>query len=214
MNQTLHNRLKAALETSLDQTFGAVVAVRINGKRLIETGIGYQDLNREISMPTDATFYIYSVTKSLLATAILHLVRKEILNLDAPAQYYLPELSLDPTITIRHLLSHTSGLSDYGEMPSYFNAVKTMPSIPWSRETFLDITLAQRLRFTPGTDWAYSNPGYLVLRYILERVTHLSLQQLLHQVIFAPLALQKTFVPKRVFEKTIKGVKKLSGYTL
>lgn len=194
MNQTLHKQLKAAIEKST-QTPGAAVAVRINGEPLFEAGIGYQDLNYEIPMSADASFYIYSVTKTLLATALLNLVSKETLRLDDSVQPYLPDFPLDPAITLCHLLSHTSGIPDYGGMSSYFDAVKATPTIPWSRETFLNLTLAQGLRFAPGTDWAYSNIGYLVLRCILEQVTQLSLQQLLRQVIFSPLALQKTFVP-------------------
>lgn len=204
MNQTLHKQLKAAIEESLSQTqvSGTAVAVRVNEEVFFETGVGYEDLNHEIPMSTDANFYIYSVTKSLLATALLHLVSKEILRLDDSVQLYLPDFPLDPTITIRHLLSHTSGIPDYGEMSFYFDAVKATPTTPWSKETFLNLTLAQDLRFAPGTDWAYSNIGYLVLKCILEQVTQLSLQQLLHQVIFSPLALQKTFVPNTLGDVT------------
>ena len=211
MNQTLHNHLKSAIAQSLSQTQtpGAAVAVRLNGKPLFETGVGYQDLNQDVPMPTDASFYIYSITKSLLATALLDFVSKGILNLDASARSYLPDFSLDPSITLRHLLSHTSGLSDYGEMPAYSNAVKATPSAPWSSERFLTLALNQGLRFAPGTGWAYSNLGYLILKCILERAAQLSLQQLLHRVVFSPLSLQKTFVPN-----TLGDVLNLTpGYT-
>ena len=209
MNQTLHEQLTSAVEQSLSaQTPGAAVAVRLNGETLFETGVGYQDLNGEAPMLANANFYIYSVTKSLLAIASLYLVSQEILDLDAPAQFYLPDLPLNTSITLRHLLSHTSGLPDYGNMPAYFDAVKASPTEPWSRTTFLDLAQTQ-VRFPPGKGWAYSNIGYLVLRCILERVTGLSMQQLLSQVIFSPLSLQRTFA-----SNTLSNAANLTpGYT-
>lgn len=157
-------------------------------------GVGYQDLNRTQPLSADASFYIYSVTKSLLATASLDLVSKGILNLDDSIQSHLPNFSLDPSIALRHVLSHTSGLPDYGGMSTYSDAIKATPTVPWSEETFLNL-ITQGLRFSPGTDWQYSNVGYLILKCILEGITGLSMQQLLHQVIFNPLSLQRTFVP-------------------
>ncbi|GAB4217663.1 MAG: serine hydrolase domain-containing protein [Synechococcales cyanobacterium] len=159
--------------------------------------MGYQDLNYVQDLPADASFYIYSVTKTLLATVSLDLVGKGILNLDDSIQSYLPDIFLDPAITLRHLLSHTSGLPDYGGMSDYSHAVKVTPTAPWSEATFLNLVI-QGLRFAPGQGWHYSNIGYLVLKCVLERVTELTMQQLLHQVIFSPLSLQRTFVAKKL----------------
>ncbi|WNZ25432.1 beta-lactamase family protein [Leptolyngbya sp. NK1-12] len=204
MNQTLHQELKSAIEHSLrkSQTPGAAVAIRLNGEPFCEMGVGYQDLNYTQPLSKDASFYIYSVTKSLLATASLDLVGKGILNLDDSVQHHLPDFSLDPSITIRHLLGHTSGLPDYGGMSTYFDALKAAPTVPWSEETFLNLVTQERC-LPPGTDWQYSNIGYLVLKRILKRITGLSMQQLLHQVIFSPLALQSTFVPNTLDDVTV-----------
>jgi D-alanyl-D-alanine carboxypeptidase len=204
VNQTLHKELKSAIEQSLHKSHipGAAVAIRVNDAPLFETGVGYQDLNHTQPLPTDASFYIYSVTKSLLATASLYLVNKGILNLDDSIQLHLPDFSLDPSITLRHLLSHTSGLPDYGGMSTYYNAVKATPTAAWSEETFLNL-INQGLHFPAGTSWQYSNIGYLVVKFILKQVTGLSMQQLLSQVIFNPLSLQKTFVPNTLDDVTV-----------
>ena len=71
MTQNLQEQLKLGLEHTLQksQTPGATVAVHINGQPFLERGVGYQDLEHEISLPTDANFYIYSITKSLQDTA-------------------------------------------------------------------------------------------------------------------------------------------------
>jgi D-alanyl-D-alanine carboxypeptidase len=101
VNQTLYKQLESGIKQSLSKshTPGAAVTIRLNGEALVEMGVGYQDLNYEQPLPADASFYIYSVTKSLLATVTLDLVGKDILNLDDPIQSYLPDFSLDNSIT-------------------------------------------------------------------------------------------------------------------
>ena len=179
------------------QVPGAAIAICINGQAFLETGIGYRDINHEMSLSTDARFYIYSITKTLIATASLHLVGKGLLELDAPVQSYCTDFPLDTSITLRHLLSHTSGLPDYGGVSAYSEAVKANPCSPWSTKVFLDLVY-KGLQFVPGEGWAYSNIGYLLIKGILEKTTGLSLQKLLERVVFSPLALKSTFVPKNL----------------
>ncbi len=197
MDQDLREQLRLVVRQSLikAQTPGAAVAIRVNGQAFLETGIGYQDSNHEMPLPTDANFYIYSITKSLIATASLYLVSEGLLDLDAPVQTYLTDFPLGSSVTLRQLLSHTSGLPDYGGVPAYSEAVKANPGSPWSAETFLDLAQTQGLQFAPSTGWEYSNIGYLLLKRTLERITGLSIQELLEQIIFNPLSLKKTFVP-------------------
>lgn len=211
MDQDLREQLRLVVRQSLvkAQTPGAAVAIRVNGQVFLETGIGYQDRNHEVPLSTDANFYIYSITKSLIATASLHLVGEGLLELDAPVQTYLTDFSLFSSVTLRQLLSHTSGLADYGGVPAYCEAVKANPSSPWSTEAFLDFADSQGLQFAPGKGWAYSNIGYLLIKCILEKTTGLSIQKLLNKVIFSPLSLKKTFVPT-----TLDDVGELTpGYT-
>lgn len=211
MDRDLQEQLKLLVGQSLtkSQIPGAAIAIRVDGQAVLETSIGYQDRDCEVLLPTDANFYIYSVTKSLIATALLYLVSEGLLELDASVQAYLPDFPLNISITLRQLLSHTSGLPDYGGMPAYSEAVKANPGSPWSTEAFLNLAYTQGLQFAPGEAWAYSNVGYLLLKCILERTTGLSIQQLLNKVIFNPLSLKKTFVPT-----TLDNVNELTpGYT-
>lgn len=202
MNQDFQEQLKSIVEHSLDEseTPGAALAVHINGQPFLETSVGHQDIKREVLLPNDAKFYIYSITKSIIATAALSLVNQGQLELDGSVQPYLPNAFLDTSVTLRQLLSHTSGLADYGETSTYRDAVKVTPNSPWSVEAFLDFAKTQGLRFTPGEGWAYSNIGYLLLRCVLETVTGLSIQQLFQEVVFKPLSLQKTFVPSTLYD--------------
>ncbi|HLO84836.1 MAG TPA: serine hydrolase domain-containing protein [Nostocaceae cyanobacterium] len=196
MSEYLKEQLKLAVENFLSksQIPGAAVAVYVNSQAFLELGIGYQNLSHTVLLPTDANFYIYSITKSLLATVSLYLVNQGLLTLDTSLQPYTP--FLDTPITLRQLLSHTSGLPEYGELPIYFASVKANPASPWSTQEFLEIIQKQGLQFPPGQGWKYSNIGYLVLRCVLEKITGLSIQQLLEKVIFNPLGLQKTFLPQ------------------
>src|SRR5262245_32750754 len=106
------------------------MALRINGE--------LRDTPTELSPET--VFPIYSITKTFTAIWVLRLVEIGSLRLDADVRQWLPELSLPPAITLRHLLRHTSGLRDYGPLPEYQEAVRTRPAHPWTRQEFLDAT--------------------------------------------------------------------------
>ncbi|MBW4621360.1 MAG: beta-lactamase family protein [Cyanosarcina radialis HA8281-LM2] len=211
VNRNLREQLKFTIERSLakSQIPGAAIAIWRSGRAFLEISVGYRDKERKIPMPADANFYIYSITKTLIATASLYLVSEGLLELDAPIKTYVTDFPLDDAVTLRQLLSHTSGLPDYGAVPASFEAVKANPSSPWSTEAFLDLARTQGLQFPPGTGWAYSNIGYLLVKIILERTSGLSIEKLLNKVIFSPLGLKKTFVPT-----TLEDVDRLTpGYT-
>ena len=210
-NQGLLEQLKLTVEQTLHkfQVPGTAVAIHINGQPFLEAGVGYQDIECNIPLPTNAKFYIYSITKSLLAIALLKLVEEGQLNLDTPVQSYLPNSPVDTPVTLQQLLSHTSGLPDYGGTSSYGKAVQATPSTPWTTEAFLNLARMQGLQFSPGTGWAYSNIGYLLIKCVLEKITNASLQAILQELIFKPLSLQNTFVPS-----TLSDVRGLTpGYS-
>lgn len=173
---------------------GAGLALLLDGQPLLVAAAGYRDLERTVAITSAAQFYLYSLTKSLLAAAILQLVAPGRLALDTPVQAYLPQVSLAAPVTVRQLLNHTGGIPDYSDLPSYYEAVKARPAHPWTPGEFLAATLPRGLDFAPGQAWRYSNVGYLLLRQLLERVTGGSLQAALTHHIFAPLGLQQTFV--------------------
>lgn len=211
MNPEIQNQIKLRVEQTLQEseTPGAAIAIYTSCQPFLSMGIGYQDLKHEVSLPADAIFYIYSITKILLATAALNLVGRGQLDLDASVQPYLPNFPLDESITLRKLLSHTSGLPNYGEVSAYFDALKATPHYPWSRTKFLSLAQSQGLKFPPGQGWAYSNIGYLLLKLILEKVTNLPIQQYLEKIVFNSLNLKRTF-----FVNTLEDARGLTpGYS-
>ena len=159
-------------------------AVRVNGE-LRPTAC---------DLAADSLFPIYSITKTLTAICALRLAESEALRLDAAGRQWLPEVNLPATITVTHLLRHTSGLRDYGALPEYHRAVCAHPDQPWTRRQFIEAVLPQGLLFDPGEGWAYSNVGYMLLIDILERVTGQPFPRILEEFVIAPLALGRMSV--------------------
>ena len=196
MDQVMRAALQGAVDSVLAQAQmpGAAIAIQIESEPLLALGVGYQDLDQTIPLSTDASFYIYSVTKSLIAAVVLHQVSTGCLGLDAPIQDYWSNFPVATPITLRQILSHTSGLPDYGGLAAYHEAVKATPGAPWSPEDFLEVACRRGLLFDPGQGWAYSNIGYLALKLLLEKVTGQSVQDYLNELCFTPLGLTQTFV--------------------
>lgn len=122
----------------------------------------------------------WSFTKTVLSAASLSLVRDGLIGLD--------DTVIEGPFTLRQLLRHEAGLADYGELAEYHAAV-TQGEAPWSADEMLQRLDASRLRHVPGTNWQYSNVGYMFVARLLERVTGLALEEALSQRVFAPLGL-------------------------
>lgn len=173
---------------------GAAVAVRRAGRSVIDGAAGFADLAATTPLAAGARFPVYSVTKTFIAAAVLRLVERGVVVLDAPIQRYLPELALPATPTVRQLLRHTGGIPDYGGLPEYHEAVRSCPERPWSANEFLDRTLAATPAWAPGVRFAYSNIGYMLLRLLLERLSGGTLATVLATDVFGPLGLCQTTV--------------------
>ncbi len=176
---------------------GGAIALAIDGQ-VEAIGVGLRDLDRREPLRPEARFYLYSVTKLLLATAALRLVELGNASLDQPVDELLPDLAVKVPATLRQVLNHTAGLPDYGAMPGYFHDLKTDPAAPWTDEAFLTRTLRAGLLYPPGQGWAYSNVGSLLVRQMIERVTGDTLRDALNNLIFAPLGLRRTAVAESI----------------
>ncbi len=124
----------------------------------------------------------WSITKSVLAVAVLRLIDMGSLSLDDRFD--------DWPFTIRQLLGHTSGLTNYGG-PAYQQAVASGDPV-WPVEELLERGNARRLLFVPGEGWAYSNIGYLFIRRLIERIMGSDLDQALRRLIFSPMRIKGT----------------------
>jgi CubicO group peptidase (beta-lactamase class C family) len=142
----------------------------------------------------DARFLLYSVSKTIVAAALLRLVARGMLALDRAPAHWLPEFAPAGRITLRQLLQHTGGIADYGGLAAYHAAMRA-GGPPWSFEEFLARTAAERLRFAPGMGWSYSNIGYALLLRVLARAGGGDAAAVLAREIFAPLGIASATVP-------------------
>jgi D-alanyl-D-alanine carboxypeptidase len=146
----------------------------------------------------EPAFLAYSITKTFTAALILKLCEEGKLRLDDRVATWFPRIAHAARISLRQLLNHTGGIPDYGGIPAYHEAVKSSPSTPWTFDRFAAETFEKGLLFEPGQDWAYSNPGYMLLKRVAEDVTGVSYRALVSERIARPFGLRRTFVAESI----------------
>jgi D-alanyl-D-alanine carboxypeptidase len=146
----------------------------------------------------EPAFLIYSLTKTFTAVLLLLLGEQGRLSLDDRLARWFPSIAEANQISLRQLLNHTAGIPDYGGLRTYHDELRVSPSKPWSFERFAAETFDKGLRFAPGTGWAYSNPGYMLLKRIAEEVGGTTFANLIADQIAQPLGLNRTFVTESI----------------
>ena len=168
---------------------GLSLAVVRDGHIVYQNAYGLADLELKVPVTADTVFQIQSITKTFTATAIMMLVEEGKVGLDDTVSKYLegtPE-SWSP-ITVRHLLTHTSGIKDFINEPT------ASLRIDVSEQEVLTATAPRPLNFTPGEQYAYSNTGYHLLAMIIRKVTGQYYGDFLAERIFKPLGMERTRV--------------------
>ncbi len=178
------------IESYLDENNipGGLVAVASRG-RIVHLK-PYGMANVELSVPvTDSTvFEIGSISKQFVSAAVMLLVQEDRLELDDPIHQYLPNLPSEWLgVTVRHLLTHTSGIPDYEEIRTY-----DVYGFRLTPEEVIQIAHSRPMDFAPGAGWYYSNTGYFLLSMIVERIEGRPLGQVLQSRIFEPLGMTQT----------------------
>ena len=191
---------------------GLAVLVRRDGQTVFERGYGVRNLRTMARIDARTDFRLASFTKQFTAMAIMLLVHDGKLRYDERLTDIFPAFpAYGRAITIRHLLTHTSGLPDYEDL---------MGDNRWSATHQIQddevLTLLEQQtagKFAPGSNWAYSNSGYVVLGLIVAKVAGEPFGQFLHNRIFRPLHMAHTLVyingkntvPERAYGHTKEG---------
>src|SRR5258707_8566263 len=123
---------------------GCALVVSVDGQLALEAGFGSADLAGTTPLAADACSYIYSATKTLLATATLQLVQQGRVALDTAVQTYLPTLPLATAVTVRQLLRHTGGIPDFRGVADYLDSLRGTPYPAHASETVVKATPAAR----------------------------------------------------------------------
>lgn len=176
---------------------GLAVLVRKDGRTLVERSCGVRELRTRRPIDARTGFRLASVTKQMTAAAVMLLVREGRLRYEDTLPQALPGYSpYASAVTIRHLLTHTSGLPDYEQLMDEAEKQKGPRWSPTRQirddEVLALLLQAERLRFVPGSGWAYSNSGYVVLGLVVARAAGKPFGEVLRERIFAPLGMSRT----------------------
>jgi CubicO group peptidase (beta-lactamase class C family) len=171
--------------------FNGTVLVAEQGKVIYKKGFGMANMELQIPNQTDSKFRLGSITKQFTAMLILQLVEQGKLKLDVPITTYLPNYPkmTGDKITLHHLLTHSSGIPNYTSFPNFRKEVSLNPYTP---EEFLKVFSSLPLEFNPGDKFSYSNSGYFLLGYIIEKTTGKTYEKCLQENIFKPLKMVNT----------------------
>jgi CubicO group peptidase (beta-lactamase class C family) len=188
-----------------DRFSGSILIAR-DGKVLARAGYGMANLEHDVPNTPETKFRLGSITKQFTAMAILILKEQGKLCPQEKVKTYLPDSPKTwDEITVHHLLTHTSGIPNYTGFREF---VKTMP-LPTSLDDLVARFKDKPLDFKPGTKFAYSNSGYVLLGRIIEKVSGKSYSSFLKETIFEPLKMKDTG-----FDNAFPILKhRASGYT-
>lgn len=183
---------------------GAVLLVARGSDVIYRAARGRANVELAVPLSPDHVFRIASITKIFTSALVLKLAERGVLSLDDPLERYLPGFPSGDAIKIRQLLDHTAGISDVAREPQ--------PGFS-RRDISSDLRQAEirkrPLDFPPGTKWAYSNSGYILLGAIVERVTGEAWHVALEKQLLQPLGLRRT----RFGEASALITDRVSGYT-
>ncbi|MFT7464211.1 MAG: CubicO group peptidase (beta-lactamase class C family) [Pseudohongiellaceae bacterium] len=204
-------------EVDGDDRPGCAVMVTFGGKTLYENGFGLACVEQRTPITPDTIFRIGSTSKQFTAACIGLLSLRGEVDLDAPIETWLPELTeFDPPVLLSDLVHHTSGFPDYIDL--LVGSGIEMEDHVTPAETLDVIAGVQQLDFEPGTQWAYSNTNYFLLSQVVERVSGRSLRQFADDELFAPLSMEHTHYQDRWDEVVVgrangHGVAEGGGFT-
>ena len=178
-------------ELQKEADFSGNVLIAEKGKILYAKSFGYANSENKTPLTENSIFLIGSVAKTFTAVAVLKLKEQGKLNLDDAVTKYFPELSYK-NVTLRHLLTHTSGLLEY-QSPEI---VKEIAGKGASNTELIDVfaRLDQKLEFEPGSKWSYSNTNYILLALVVEKAAGLSFPEFIGKNIFTHARMTRSFV--------------------
>jgi D-alanyl-D-alanine carboxypeptidase len=168
-----------------------LAVVRPDGSRLVMAS-GTEERGGDVPVSVEARFRIASTTKLFVATVVLELVEERRLSLDSRLAAYLPDAPHAVGVTIRQLLNHTSGIPDYTRTEHFHEDLLEHRNRVWSTDDLLALVADVRPDFAPGTDFLYSNTGYLLLGEVIENVTGSTWAAEVRRRVLDPLRLRDT----------------------
>ncbi|TKI46842.1 serine hydrolase domain-containing protein [Bacillus mycoides] len=176
-----------------DKGFNGTVLVTDKNNVVLRKGYGYANVKDKVLTTPRTKYRIGSITKTVVAISILQLREKGKLNIEDNVNKYIPSFPADKNIMLRNLLTHTSGLPDQGQ--GSVDAASRLKLVTWIG--------AQKLQFPAGTGWKYTDYNYMVLAYIVEKISNKPLAEYVKENIFTPVEMNEsgmgTTLPEDIF---------------
>jgi CubicO group peptidase (beta-lactamase class C family) len=169
-----------------DRKFMGTVLVARGDQVVFDKAYGYANLEWDVANTPSTKFRLGSITKQFTAASILLLEERGKLSINDPLKKYLPdEPAAWDKVTIFHLLTHTSGVADFTRLPDYpkIEPFATTPA------KLIALVRDKPMDFEPGEKWSYDNSGYVLLTYVIGKVTGESYEKFVRENLFAPLAM-------------------------
>ncbi|CAF4392784.1 unnamed protein product [Rotaria socialis] len=180
---------------------GVALGVFRRGEIIFSKVYGYSNLEHEVPVKLETMFQSGSVGKQFTSMAIMMLVEHEKLQLDDKIQKYFHDAPIEwANITIRNLLTHTSGMVSYSPDLNFQQA--------YTEDDVYNIIKSTTLIYQPGQQFSYSNFGYIMLGFLIQRVTNQSYANFIHEHIFRPLGMKTA----RIINETSIIPNRASGY--
>ena len=169
-------------------TFNGTALVVYKGQVLLHKGYGYKNIIQETFNDTTTIFRIGSLSKPFTATVIMRLEQDGRLSVQDPLSKYIPDYPEGDSITIEQLLTHHSGIKEYLAV----KAIQELPDAapPISMEQLIAYFKDEPRYIEPGEKLAYSNSNYILLAYIIEKITGEKFEHVVRKIIFDPLQMQ------------------------
>lgn len=170
--------------------FAGAVLVARDGKPIFRKAFGLANREWDVANTPDTRFRLGSITKQFTAAAILQLAEQGKLSIDDPILKYYPDAPAAwAPITLKHLLTHTSGIPSYTGIPGFFVQQARLDLVP---AAIVKLTQDKPLEFPPGSKYAYDNTGYILLGYVIEKVSGQTYAAYVQNHIFTPLGMKDT----------------------
>jgi N-acyl-D-aspartate/D-glutamate deacylase/CubicO group peptidase (beta-lactamase class C family) len=190
-NAQLHTLDSALTVLHRQGMFNGTVLIAENGKIRYKKALGINDIQTRQSLKTTSAFNLASISKQFIAMMVMQLQEKGKLTYSDPVQKHLPQFPY-PNITIRHLLTHTSGMPEYFDLAQRYTHV--LDTLTNDKLLQLLATYQPALQFEPGSKWEYCNTGYVVLGSVIEKAAGMSVAAFFKKKVADPLGMQDTYV--------------------
>ncbi len=169
---------------------GATALIAKNGKVIYRKAFGNADLELNVPMKPENVFELGSITKQFTAVSILMLMEQGRLSLEDDLTKFIPDYPTQgKKITVHHLLNHTSGIKSYTSMDKFMKLART----DMTPSELIDVFKNEAMRFDPGDKWEYNNSGYILLGYIIEKVSGLAYDKFIEDNIFKKLGMANSY---------------------